>query len=100
MSDAAKRDDEEIKRRVLENLDALDRTGKLEVLDLSEASSLRRDTRAALLKHAGAISAEDLDLIREAIEEGCERVDEEGWQRREPDGLAESFSTPMSLSRL
>jgi hypothetical protein len=83
MSDAAKRDDEEIKRRVLENLDALDRTGKLEVLDLSEelsgASSPGRDTRAALLKHAGAISAEELDLIREAIEEGCERVDEEEW---------------------
>ena len=87
MSDTTKRrlEDEEIKRRVLENLDALDRSGKLEVLDLSEALSSRtrlpaeRETRAALLKYASTISREDLDLISEAIEEGCERVDEEGW---------------------
>jgi hypothetical protein len=87
MSDTTKRhpEDEEIKRRVLENLDALDRPGKLEVLHFSEALSSRarlpaeRDTRAALLKYAGTISKEDLDLISEAIEEGCEKVDEEGW---------------------
>lgn len=87
MSDTAKKrsGDEEIKRRVLENLDGLDRPGKLEVLDLSETLFSRsrrpaeRDTRAALLKYAGTISREDLDLISEAIEEGCEKVDEEGW---------------------
>lgn len=87
MSDATKNrsEDEEIKRRVLENLDALDRSGKIQVLNLSEELSSRarpstgRDTRAALLKYAGTISREDLDLISEAIEEGCEKVDEEGW---------------------
>lgn len=81
MSDAAKRDDEEIKRRVIENLDALDREGKMEVLDLSEklSGSPMRDTRAALLKYAGAISTHDLGLMKEAIEEGCGKVDEEGW---------------------
>jgi hypothetical protein len=87
MSDTTKwrPEDEEIKERVLENLDTLNRSDKLEVLDLSEALSSRarrpaeRDTRAALLKYAGTISREDLDIISEAIEEGCERVDEEGW---------------------
>ena len=87
MSDVTKRppEDEEIKRRVLENMDTLGRPGKLEVLDLSEALSSQarlpaeRDTRAALLKYAGTISKEDLEIISEAIEEGCERVDEEGW---------------------
>jgi hypothetical protein len=87
MSDTAKKrpEDEEIKRRVLENLDTLDRPGKLEVLDLSEALSsqagppTKRDTRAALLKYAGTISKEDLEIMKEAIEEGCEKVDEEGW---------------------
>ncbi len=81
MAEGAKRDDEEIKRRVIENLDALDRMGKMEVLDLSErlSSAPGRDTRAALLAYAGAISEEDLDLMKEAIEEGCERVDEEEW---------------------
>ncbi len=87
MSDSTKRrpEDEEIKRRVLENLDTLDRPGKLEVLDLTEALSSRamppekRDTRAALLKYAGTISKEDLEIMKEAIEEGCEKVDEEEW---------------------
>ena len=87
MSDTTKRrpEDEEIKKRVLENLDTLDRSGKLEVLDLAEALSSRarrlaeRDTRAALLRYVGTISREDLDIISEAIEEGCERVDDEEW---------------------
>ena len=93
MSEAADRgidpiDDEDLKRRVLDNLDALDRSGKLAVLSLSEELSSRaeppdtgpgRDTRAALLEYAGAIPKEDLERMSEAIEEGCERVDEEGW---------------------
>lgn len=84
MSDAVKSDGEDIKQRVLVNLDALDWTGKMEVLDLSEKlsggyGSSGRDTRAALLKYAGEISTHDLDLMREAIEDGCEKVDEEGW---------------------
>lgn len=86
MSDAAGRHpDEEIKRRVLEQLDALDAEGKRKVLEFSEKLSSRsevsvqRDTRAALLKYAGTIPEDDLDRISEAIEEGCERVDEEGW---------------------
>lgn len=81
MSDIAKREGEEIKRRVVENLDALDRSGKLKVLGLSEelSGSPRRDTRAALLEHAGSIPVEELERIGEAIEEGCERVDEDEW---------------------
>ncbi len=87
MADAAERrpEDEEIKRRVIEQLDALDVEDKRKVLDLSErlsaraGSSAERDTRAALLKYAGTIPKDDLDRISEAIEEGCEKVDEEGW---------------------
>lgn len=88
MSDATKSrsEDEDIKRRILENLDTIDRSGKLEVLGLSEELSSQsrppesqRDTRRALLKYAGTITREDLDLISEAIEEECERVDKEDW---------------------
>jgi hypothetical protein len=93
MSEAADRrdypdGDEDLKRKVLENLDALDRSGKLAVLNLSQELSSRaeppaaepeRNTRAALLEYAGVIPKEDLDRMSEAIEEGCERVDEEGW---------------------
>lgn len=77
--------DEDLKKRVLNNLDALDRRGKLRVLDFTRelvtGSEARRprDTRAALLALAGTIHKEDLEEMRRAIEEGCEQVDEETW---------------------
>ncbi len=78
MSDAVERfsEGEEIKRRVIERLDALDVEDKRKVLDLSERLSARAgspadlDTRATLLKYAGTIPEDDLDRISEAIEEG------------------------------
>jgi hypothetical protein len=33
-----------------------------------------------LLRFAGAIPSDDLQLMRQAIEEGCERVDANEWQ--------------------
>ena len=77
--------DEDLRKRVLDNLDALDRRGKLRVLDFTrelaaENESRRpRDTRKALLALAGSIPKEDLEEMRRAIEEGCEQVDEESW---------------------
>ncbi len=77
--------DEDLKKRVLDNLDALDRRGKLRVLDftseLATGTEARRpqDTRAALLALAGTIPKEDVEEMRRAIEEGCEQVDEETW---------------------
>lgn len=77
--------DEDLKKRVLDNLDALDRGGKLQVLDFTSElvtgseSRRPRDTRAALLALAGTIPKEDLEEMRQAIEEGCEQVDEETW---------------------
>ena len=32
-----------------------------------------------LLQFAGAIPANDLQLMRQAIEQGCEQVDSNGW---------------------
>ncbi len=92
MSDTTKRrpEDEEIKRRVLEQLDALDAEGKRKVLDFSRELSARGapevrqpqpvgDTGGALLAFAGTISAEDLEEMQRVIEEHCEKIDEEGW---------------------
>lgn len=91
MSDTTKRrpEDEDIKQRVLEQLDALDAEGKRKVLDFSRELSAREasvrlprpvgDTGGALLAFAGTIPAEDLEEIRRAVEEDCERIDEEGW---------------------
>lgn len=92
MSDAAERrsEDEEIKRRVIERLDALGIEDKRKVLDFSRELTARGpfeprepqpvgDTGGALLAFAGTIPADDLQIIRRAVEEDCERVDEEGW---------------------
>lgn len=92
MSDAAERrpEDEEIKRKVIEHLDALDVEDKRKVLDFSRGltdrgqSAVRqprpvKDMGGALLAFAGTIPADDLEVIRRAVEEDCERVDEEGW---------------------
>jgi hypothetical protein len=91
VSDAAEKySDEEIKRRVLENLDALDPSDKRRVLDFSTELAARGpakermarpvgDTGGALLAFAGTIPEDDLEEIRRAVEEDCERVDEEGW---------------------
>jgi hypothetical protein len=38
-----------------------------------------RGYRGAFLAFAGTIPAEDLEEIRRAVEEDCERIDEEGW---------------------
>jgi hypothetical protein len=45
--------------------------------------SLRHETPEksgkAVAELAGAISADDLRLMKQAIEEGCEQVDPHGW---------------------
>ena len=50
---------------------------------LEYAKSLARPRRGVpgrdLLKFAGTISPEDLEVMRLAIEEGCERVDPDEW---------------------
>lgn len=50
---------------------------------LEYAKSLARPRRGVpgkdLLKFAGTISLEDLEIMRLAIEEGCERVDPDEW---------------------
>lgn len=77
--------DEDLKKCVLENLDALDRKGKLRVLDFTRELAAREPSRnvgetgGALLAFAGSIPKEDLDEIEKIIEEEFEKVDEEGW---------------------
>lgn len=37
------------------------------------------ERQSILTRTAGALSAEEADEMEQAIEEGCERVDEDGW---------------------
>lgn len=77
--------DEELKRSVLESFDTLDRREKLEVLDFTRQLAAREpsrkigDTGGALLAFAGSIPKEDLEEIKKAIEEDCEKVDLSEW---------------------
>lgn len=41
--------------------------------------SLKGVPGVSLLRFAGAIDADDLELMRQAIEEGCEKVDADEW---------------------
>jgi hypothetical protein len=51
-----------------------------EMIEGSEDETLPPGTPAAdLLQFVGMIDAEDLKLMSDAIEEGCEQVDPDGW---------------------
>lgn len=76
--------DEDLKRRVLDNLDALDRRGKLRVLEFTHELTRSEPpkvgaTGGALLAFAGSIPKEDLDEMEKVIEEEFEKVDPNEW---------------------
>jgi hypothetical protein len=48
-------------------------------VDALRVSSTRGVPGKSLLKFAGTISPEDLLLMEQAIEAGCEQVDDRGW---------------------
>lgn len=68
--------------RVVEQLQRLPERQQQQVLVY--ARNLRTELSAgvpgaALLQFAGAIPREDLALMEQAIEEGCERIDVDEW---------------------
>lgn len=72
--------DEELKRDVIEQLDALDQGGKLEVLNFSRRLAAGAGGRGgALLAFGGTFPEEYLEEVEKVIEEEFEKVEEEGW---------------------
>jgi len=76
--------DEDLKKRVLNNLDALDRRGKLRVLDFTRELTRREPSKVgakggALLAFAGSIPKEDLGEMEKVIEEEFGRVEPDEW---------------------
>lgn len=53
--------------------------GKNFLTDVFDNGPADSRTGHGILAHAGTISPEDLRQMEQAIEEGCERVDESGW---------------------
>lgn len=67
---------------VVENLKQLPLEFQQRVLDFTRAlttSMPRGIPGQQLLRFAGSISAQDVELMKEAIEQGCGQVDAHGW---------------------
>ena len=72
----------EYKTEILDQLDRLDTRQRKKVLNFIRALAmpkLKGTEGKELLSFAGVIDAEDLQLMKEAIEEGCEKVNLSDW---------------------
>lgn len=58
--------DDKSRQQLLEYVKSLGRSGRLTVAE-------------RIARHSGVISAADAKEMRDAIEEGCEQVDKDGW---------------------
>ena len=68
--------------KVIEQLKALPQELQWRVLEFTRALALstpRGVPGQQLVRFAGAISLDDVKLMREAIEQGCEQVDADEW---------------------
>ena len=69
-------------QEIVERLDKLTPMQQKQILN-SVLSFLGEPIRLSsgknLLQFAGTISKEDLEIMKQAIEEGCEQVDESDW---------------------
>ena len=67
---------------VVEQLRAMPQDLQSQVLEFARTlakSDIQGTSGEQLLRFAGSIPAEDLQLMRKAIEEGCEQVDVNEW---------------------
>ena len=74
--------DTPIVEKVIEQLRSLPYELQWRVLEFTRALALSTPHGVPgqqLLRFAGAISLDDVQLMREAIEQGCERVDANEW---------------------
>ncbi len=69
-----------VKEQILAQLAGLSEDQQLRVLDFAR-SLVSPDGIAGrdLLRFAGAIEKEDLQTMSRAIEEGCEKIDQDEW---------------------
>ena len=71
-----------IKRELLEQLETLPYEFQRRVLDFAQALALsvpKGVPGRQLLRFSGAIPEDDLQMMAQAIEAGCERIDWDEW---------------------
>ena len=73
---------ENLKQELLEQIEKLTPIQQKQVLDFTLELSgelSKRYPGEKLLKLVGTISPEDLEIMKQAIEEGCEQVNKSEW---------------------
>jgi len=70
---------ESIKDNLIAQIDKLPHDLQLRVLDFAKVLTPKGVEGKSLLRFEGAITADDLQLMSKAIEEGCEKVDISEW---------------------
>ena len=68
-----------IKDNLIAQLDKLPHDLQLRVLDFAKTLAPKGVEGKSLLRFEGAIAGDDLRLMSQAIEEGCEKVDIREW---------------------
>jgi hypothetical protein len=69
-----------IKDEIIQQVDRLDGPQRRKLLDFARGLTVPQGTPGReLLMFAGAIDQGDLATISEAIQEGCEKVEPNGW---------------------
>jgi hypothetical protein len=67
-------------QQIIQDASALNESQQRQVLAyIQSLRGARPKSGADLVQLAGTISLEDLRLMEQAIEEGCEQVDPHGW---------------------
>lgn len=73
---------QQIRQEIINILKTLSREQHKQVLDFTlklSANQSKQYPGEHLLKLVGTISKDDLEIMKKAIEEGCEQVDESEW---------------------
>ena len=73
---------ENLKQELLEQIEKLTPLQQKQVLDFAlelTGELAKHYPGKNLLQFAGTISKEDLEIMKQTIEEGCEQVDESEW---------------------
>ena len=70
---------ESIKDNLIAQIDKLPHDLQVRVLDIIKALTPKGVEGKSLLRFEGSISTDDLQLMSQAIEEGCEKVDINEW---------------------
>ena len=68
-----------VKDNLMTQIDKLPHDLQVHVLDIIKALTPKGVEGKSLLRFEGSISADDLQLMSKAIEEGCEKVDINEW---------------------